>query len=58
LAGEAGGVVIAEAAAWRAGADARPALVVDAADAVEAVFPRVAAMRRKDSSGSRSIRVG
>src|SRR4029079_12443736 len=44
------------AAVWRAGADARSALVFDAADALEAVLPRGAAMRRKDSSGSGSLR--
>ena len=47
----AGGADTLAAAACRAGADARSALVVDAADALDAVFPR-AAMGRKDSSGS------
>jgi hypothetical protein len=50
--GEAAGADALEAVdAWRAGADPRSALVVDAADALAAVFLRDAAMGRKDSSG-------
>ena len=50
--GAAGAEGLLVLAACRAGADARSALVVDAADAPDAVLPRVAAMRRKDSSES------